>query len=307
MASVNAPGRDGRRLESRSSARPRAPPARRSPRARSARARVPLGSLRSVAQRGLLAARPVERADAAGLQRRARAGRSSASASSPVDAPPSVDGREQLGEHVRVVAVAAPAARTVCASASATSRSSPFSADGRHCVRPRRGSRAARARSRRSRSRSGCRTPSARSSPTTSGRRAQARPAAIAPRARRAADRRVALVVERVVGHVVLAHVVPDLVLRPFGERVELDDRAVVVVDLDLADVGARRPLVAAQAGDPGVERREVPRSAAAPCGRGSRAAASRPTGRRGSARACRPSRCTWAPSGESSSSRSPG
>src|SRR5436190_5687894 len=73
-------------------------------------------------------------------------------------------------------------------------------------------------------------------------------------RARSAADRRVALVVERVVRDVVLAHVVPDLVLRPLGERVQLDDRAVVVVDLDLADVRARRPLVAAQAGDPGVE-----------------------------------------------------
>src|SRR5205823_12926809 len=61
-------------------------------------------------------------------------------------------------------------------------------------------------------------------------------------RARRAADRRVALVVQRVIRHVVLAHVVPHLVLRPLGQRVELDDRAVVVIDLDLADVGARRP-----------------------------------------------------------------
>src|SRR4051794_20451285 len=55
------------------------------------------------------------------------------------------------------------------------------------------------------------------------------------PRARRAADRLVAAVVERVVGHLALAHVLPDLVLRPLGERVELHDRAVVVVDLDLA------------------------------------------------------------------------
>src|SRR5882724_5773905 len=78
------------------------------------------------------------------------------------------------------------------------------------------------------------------------------------PGARRAADRRVALVVERVVRDVVLAHVLPDLVLRPLGERVQLDDRAVVVVDLDLADVGAGSPLVAAEPGDPGVERREM-------------------------------------------------
>ena len=49
---------------------------------------------------------------------------------------------------------------------------------------------------------------------------------------------------------VVLADVVPDLVLLPLGERVQLDDRAVVVVDLDLADVRARRPLVPAKAGE---------------------------------------------------------
>ena len=124
-------------------------------------------------------------------------------------------------------------------------------------MRSPRGARAARARARRSRPRSGSRTPSARSSPTTSGRRGR-----LAGRdragARRAADRRVAAVVERVVRDVALADVVPDLLLRPLGERVELDDRAVVVVDLDLADVGARRPLVAAQAGDPRVERRQV-------------------------------------------------
>src|SRR5262249_17851908 len=77
-------------------------------------------------------------------------------------------------------------------------------------------------------------------------------------RTRRAADRGVALVVERVIRDVAVADVVPDLVLRPFGERVELHDRAVVVVDLDLADVRAARPLVAAEAGDPCVEAVEV-------------------------------------------------
>src|SRR5947207_1961390 len=79
-------------------------------------------------------------------------------------------------------------------------------------------------------------------------------------RARSAADRRVALAVEGVVRHVVLAHVVPDLVLRPFGEWVELHDRTVVVIDLDLPDVRAGRPLVAAETGDPGVECREMSR-----------------------------------------------
>src|SRR2546422_3673306 len=74
-----------------------------------------------------------------------------------------------------------------------------------------------------------------------------------------AADRRVALVVERVVRHVVLAHVVPDLVLRPFGKRVQLHDRAVVVVDLDLANVRPGRPLITAEPRDPGVEGGEVP------------------------------------------------
>ena len=133
-------------------------------------------------------------------------------------------------------------------------------ASARRHPRPCRGSRAARARSRPSRSRSASRTPWARPTPTTSGPRASARPAAIGTRARRAADRGVALRVERMDGHVVLPHVVPHLVLRPLRERVQLHDRAVVVVDLDLADVGAARPLVAAQAGDPGVDAAEVPR-----------------------------------------------
>ncbi len=53
---------------------------------------------------------------------------------------------------------------------------------------------------------------------------------------------------------IVPAEVLPDLVVRPLGERVELDDRLVVVVDLDLADVRAGGPLVAAQRGHPGVE-----------------------------------------------------
>src|SRR4051812_2594391 len=51
-------------------------------------------------------------------------------------------------------------------------------------------------------------------------------------RARRAADRGVALVVERVVRNIALAHVVPDLLLVPLRQRVELDDGAVVMVDL---------------------------------------------------------------------------
>ena len=75
--------------------------------------------------------------------------------------------------------------------------------------------------------------------------------------ARSAADRRVALRVQRMHGDVVVSEVVPDLVFGPLGERVELEETAVVVVDLDLADVRTARPLVAAQSGDPGVEPRE--------------------------------------------------
>src|SRR5205814_2356908 len=79
-------------------------------------------------------------------------------------------------------------------------------------------------------------------------------------RAGSAADRGVSALIQRVRGNVVLAHVVPDLFLGPLCQRVELDDGVVVVVDLDLADVGARGPLVAAQARDPGVEALEVGR-----------------------------------------------
>src|SRR5579864_1647401 len=58
----------------------------------------------------------------------------------------------------------------------------------------------------------------------------------------------------------VLAQITPHLTPRPLGERVELHDGAVVVVDLDLPDVRARRPLVAAQAGDPRLEPVELQR-----------------------------------------------
>src|SRR5690348_7748415 len=73
--------------------------------------------------------------------------------------------------------------------------------------------------------------------------------------ARRAAHADVAFFVERVAGYAVDPDVVPDLVGRPIGQGVEFDNGAVVVVQLDLADVDARGPLIAAQAGDPGVHR----------------------------------------------------
>src|SRR5471032_1365398 len=147
---------------------------------------------------------------------------------------------------------------TVCASASATSRASPFSATplsltvvsdqrAQLVLEPARFDRAVDPALLR-----GVRLP-----PPAPG--AEVLALFCRPCAGRTADRGVALVVEGVVGQLVLAHVVPHFVLGPFGERVELHDRAVVVVDLDLADVTAGRPLVAPQAGDPRVEPGKVP------------------------------------------------
>ena len=71
-----------------------------------------------------------------------------------------------------------------------------------------------------------------------------ARPAALAAAAGlgagRAADRRVALVVQRVVGQVALVDAPPEVLLGPVGERVVLPHRALLVA-LDELRVGARR------------------------------------------------------------------
>src|SRR6266508_6213390 len=87
-----------------------------------------------------------------------------------------------------------------------------------------------------------CRAPSRRRSALESAVEAAlgllgARPAASAgvlarcrlPGAVGAADRGIALIVERVVGDVVLADVVPDLLLRPVGERVEFPQAEALV------------------------------------------------------------------------------
>ena len=71
-------------------------------------------------------------------------------------------------------------------------------------------------------------------------------------RARDAADRAIARVVQRVERDLVRLDVAPDLLLAPVRERLDLPD-AVTIGALDLAGVGARRRLVAADAGDPGV------------------------------------------------------
>ncbi len=73
-----------------------------------------------------------------------------------------------------------------------------------------------------------------------------------------AADRREAVVEELVVRDLVLVDVGPHAVEGPVGERVELHDAAVILVDLDLRDVPAAPPLLAPKAGHPRVERREL-------------------------------------------------
>src|SRR5438309_11124616 len=72
-------------------------------------------------------------------------------------------------------------------------------------------------------------------------------------RAGRAADRRVAPVVERVARHLVLVDVLPDLRARPGGERRDLGDAAVRGVLRDDRGLGPRRGLVPAEPRDPGV------------------------------------------------------
>src|SRR5713226_9105885 len=72
-------------------------------------------------------------------------------------------------------------------------------------------------------------------------------------RAWRASDGGITLVVERVVGNVVGADVVPDLVVGPIRKRRQLHDPAVVVVDFDLANIRARRPLFAPEPRYPSV------------------------------------------------------
>src|SRR5919197_4480152 len=59
------------------------------------------------------------------------------------------------------------------------------------------------------------------------------------PRARGATNALIALVVKWVVRHIVGAHVLPDFFLGPIGQGAHLDDPAVVVIQLDLANVRA--------------------------------------------------------------------
>src|SRR5438046_2361024 len=58
------------------------------------------------------------------------------------------------------------------------------------------------------------------------------------PSAGSAADGLVTLIVKGMVGDTVGADVIPDLLFGPVGQRVDLDQPAVIVVQLDFADVG---------------------------------------------------------------------
>src|SRR3712207_2978844 len=75
-------------------------------------------------------------------------------------------------------------------------------------------------------------------------------------RAGHAADRSVAQVVERVVGHVVLDDVPPHVARRPSGQRVDLDEPELRVA-LDDRGPGARGSLLAPDGRDPGAETRQ--------------------------------------------------
>src|SRR6476619_426308 len=81
-----------------------------------------------------------------------------------------------------------------------------------------------------------------------------ARPAAIAAAAglgaRGAADRLVALVVQRVVGQVALVDAPPQVLVAPVRQRVVLPQPAYLVA-FDQLGCGARRALLAPDAGDP--------------------------------------------------------
>ena len=73
-----------------------------------------------------------------------------------------------------------------------------------------------------------------------------------------AADRRVAVIVERVVREVVLTDVVPDVALGPVRERVQLPE-VEALVPAELRRLGAAAGVLAADAGDPAVYGREGP------------------------------------------------
>ena len=71
------------------------------------------------------------------------------------------------------------------------------------------------------------------------------------PRAGRAADTGVALIMKPVVGHVIVPDIVPHLIVTPVRQRIDLDNIAVFSVQLDFSYVAPRYGLLAAQSGHP--------------------------------------------------------
>src|SRR5688572_28534046 len=76
-------------------------------------------------------------------------------------------------------------------------------------------------------------------------------------RAPGAAEARIVLIVERVVGNGILADVAPDALGAPVGERIDFPEGE-PPVPLELPRARTRRGLVAADAGDPRIQRPQL-------------------------------------------------
>src|SRR5262249_60146375 len=86
-------------------------------------------------------------------------------------------------------------------------------------------------------------------------------------RARRAADREKALLVQRIDRHLMFAGERRDRLARPVGQRVELEEAA-RAIGLDEVDAATLRRLVGAQAGDPAAPAGECTRQRLSPAAR---------------------------------------
>ncbi len=75
-----------------------------------------------------------------------------------------------------------------------------------------------------------------------------------------AADRRVAVVVKRVIRHVVPGNVIPDIVGGPRSERVYFNEPKLLIA-LDKARLPAGRRLIATNRRDPGAKSAEIGRA----------------------------------------------
>src|SRR5579875_1588402 len=78
-------------------------------------------------------------------------------------------------------------------------------------------------------------------------------------RAGRTANAPVSPVIEWMVRDVMLPNVGEDLLFHPVSQGIDLNDAAVIMVELDLADIRSGCPLIAAEAGNPRIEIRQHP------------------------------------------------